>query len=57
MSKSKGNFLMLKDTVLRFSADAMRFALADSGDTLNDANFEQSTGDEAIVKLFVVGRT
>lgn len=31
MSKSKGNFLMLLESVEEYSADATRFALADAG--------------------------
>ena len=31
MSKSTGNFLTLEDAMKKYSADAMRFALADSG--------------------------
>ena len=33
MSKSTGNFLTLTDAINKFSADGMRFALADSGDS------------------------
>ncbi|CAM9579136.1 unnamed protein product, partial [Phaeothamnion confervicola] len=52
MSKSKGNFLMLEECVRRFSADATRFALAEAGDTLEDANFAISVADSAIIRLF-----
>jgi leucyl-tRNA synthetase len=51
MSKSKGNFLMLHEAVARWSADATRFALADAGDSLEDANFERDKADGAILKL------
>jgi len=51
MSKSKGNFLMMDETVNKFSADATRFACADAGDSLEDANFSQDTADAAIVSL------
>ena len=53
MSKSKGNFLSLLDTVERFSADATRFACADAGDSMEDANFDMKNADEAVSKLFV----
>eukprot|EP00595_Chromulina_sp_UTEXLB2642_P000144 CAMPEP_0196761076 /NCGR_PEP_ID=MMETSP1095-20130614/182_1 /TAXON_ID=96789 ORGANISM="Chromulina nebulosa, Strain UTEXLB2642" /NCGR_SAMPLE_ID=MMETSP1095 /ASSEMBLY_ACC=CAM_ASM_000446 /LENGTH=963 /DNA_ID=CAMNT_0042110147 /DNA_START=335 /DNA_END=3226 /DNA_ORIENTATION=+ len=53
MSKSKGNFLLLVDCVEEFSADATRFALADSGDSLEDANFDRSVANQAITYLFV----
>jgi leucyl-tRNA synthetase len=51
MAKSKGNFLMLHECVAAWSADATRFALADSGDSLEDANFERTRADAAILKL------
>lgn len=41
MSKSAGNFLMLDEAVTRFTADGTRLALADAGDFLDVANFEQ----------------
>jgi leucyl-tRNA synthetase len=51
MSKSKGNFIMLHEAVSRWGADATRFALADAGDSLEDANFESTTADSAILRL------
>ena len=51
MSKSKGNFLMMNETVEKFSADATRFACADAGDSLDDANFSRETADAAILSL------
>lgn len=45
MSKSEGNFLTLSEAVEKFSADGMRFCLADSGDSVEDANFVESTAD------------
>ena len=51
MSKSKGNFLMMNETVEKYSADATRFACADAGDSLDDANFSRETADSAIVSL------
>jgi leucyl-tRNA synthetase len=51
MSKSKGNFLMMNDTVNTYSADATRFACADAGDSLDDANFSRETADNAILSL------
>jgi len=52
MSKSKGNFLMMKECVQRFSADATRFTCADAGDTLEDANYAIDTADNAVLMLF-----
>jgi len=51
MSKSKGNFLMMLECVEKYSADATRFACADAGDTLDDANFSRDTANTAIVSL------
>mmetsp|Transcript_26852 Transcript_26852/g.57098 ORF Transcript_26852/g.57098 Transcript_26852/m.57098 type:complete len:1117 (-) Transcript_26852:148-3498(-) len=51
MSKSKGNFLMMLETINNYSADATRFACADAGDTLDDANFERGTANAAIISL------
>lgn len=51
MSKSKGNFLMMNETIEKFSADATRFACADAGDSLDDANFSRETADNAILSL------
>lgn len=51
MSKSKGNFLTLRDAVDKWSADAMRFALADAGDGLEDANYGADVANMAILRL------
>lgn len=45
MSKSDGNFLTLSEAVNKFSADGMRLCLADSGDSIEDANFVESIAD------------
>ena len=45
MSKSDGNFLTLAQAVQKFSADGMRLCLADSGDSIEDANFVESIAD------------
>eukprot|EP00607_Mallomonas_marina_P007653 CAMPEP_0182422418 /NCGR_PEP_ID=MMETSP1167-20130531/8097_1 /TAXON_ID=2988 /ORGANISM="Mallomonas Sp, Strain CCMP3275" /LENGTH=1133 /DNA_ID=CAMNT_0024600465 /DNA_START=65 /DNA_END=3466 /DNA_ORIENTATION=- len=52
MSKSKGNFLMLLECVEEFSTDGTRFALADAGDSMEDANFDRSVANNAILYLF-----
>lgn len=54
MSKSTGNFLTLRDAMSRFTADGVRFALADAADTVEDANFSMKTADEAILKLWTL---
>ncbi|KAJ8867849.1 hypothetical protein PR048_031654 [Dryococelus australis] len=52
MSKSEGNYLTLADAVDKFSADGMRLCLADSGDSVEDANFVESTADAGILRLY-----
>eukprot|EP01084_Bolivina_argentea_P305184 527212_1 len=51
MSKSTGNFLTIKQCVQLYGADATRFALANAGDTLEDANFETDVANSAILDL------
>jgi leucyl-tRNA synthetase len=51
MSKSLGNFYTIKDLCSQFGADASRIALANAGDSLNDANVALKEIDEAILKL------
>lgn len=52
MSKSEGNFLTLEEAVRKFSADGMRLCLADSGDSIQDANFDENTADAGILRLY-----
>lgn len=52
MSKSKGNFLTLHELIERYGCDASRIALADCGDTLDDANFVTETCDLSVNKLY-----
>ncbi|CAJ0941487.1 unnamed protein product, partial [Mesorhabditis belari] len=52
MSKSTGNFLTLTESIERFSADGMRFSLADAGDGVEDANFVFTMSDAAILRLY-----
>ena len=51
MSKSTGNFLTIDQCVNVYGADATRFALANAGDTLEDANFETDVANAAILGL------
>lgn len=51
MSKSTGNWLILKQAMDAYGVDATRFTLADSGDGLDDANFEAKTANASILKL------
>ena len=46
-----GNFKTLQQAITEYSADAMRVALADAGDALDDANFEHGTANGAILRL------
>ncbi|EDV99142.1 leucine--tRNA ligase, cytoplasmic [Drosophila grimshawi] len=52
MSKSDGNFLTLHEAIEKFSADGMRLAMADAGDSIEDANFVESTADAGILRLY-----
>lgn len=54
MSKSTGNFLTLRDAIAKYTADGVRFALADAADTVEDANFSEKTADETILKLWTL---
>ncbi|KAH3902347.1 leucine--tRNA ligase CDC60 SCDLUD_002167 [Saccharomycodes ludwigii] len=54
MSKSTGNFMTLEQIVEKFGADASRIALADAGDTVEDANFDESNANAAILRLFTL---
>ena len=52
MSKSTGNFMTLSDSIEEYGADATRFALADAGDALEDANFLKDTANNSILRLY-----
>ncbi|ODQ82527.1 hypothetical protein BABINDRAFT_169801 [Babjeviella inositovora NRRL Y-12698] len=54
MAKSTGNFMTLEQIVEKFGADASRIALADAGDTVEDANFDESNANAAILRLFTL---
>ncbi|CAN6343368.1 unnamed protein product [Urochloa humidicola] len=51
MSKSTGNFLTLEAAIKKYSSDATRFALADAGDGMDDANFVTETANSAVMRL------
>lgn len=51
MSKSTGNFMTLEQIVEKFGADASRIAMADAGDSVEDANFDESNANAAILRL------
>uniref|UniRef100_A0A146UV14 Leucine--tRNA ligase, cytoplasmic n=1 Tax=Fundulus heteroclitus TaxID=8078 RepID=A0A146UV14_FUNHE len=52
MSKSTGNFLTLRQSIQRFSADATRLVLADAGDSVEDANFMETQAEAVLLRLF-----
>ncbi|SIO73658.1 leucyl-tRNA synthetase [Babesia microti strain RI] len=54
MSKSKGNFLTIEECIDKYTADGMRVALADAGDTIDDANFSNDTANSALLKLYTL---
>ena len=54
MSKSTGNFLTLTEAISQFSADGMRLALADAGDSVEDANFVTTSADAGILRLYTI---
>ena len=51
MSKSTGNSLTLSDSIKKFGADASRIAIADAGDGIEDANFEEYAANATILRL------
>ncbi|RSH93027.1 cytosolic leucyl tRNA synthetase [Saitozyma podzolica] len=51
MSKSTGNFLTMREATRKYGADAMRLSLADAGDDITDANFEETVANAAILRL------
>ncbi|SPO03340.1 probable leucine--tRNA ligase, cytosolic [Cephalotrichum gorgonifer] len=54
MAKSTGNFLTLSDLVAKYGADAARIALADAGDSISDANFDEDVADNSILRLYTL---
>jgi len=51
MSKSAGNFVMLTDAFEAYTTDGTRMALADAGDSMDDANFVRENATGFIMKL------
>ncbi|GAA98789.1 uncharacterized protein L969DRAFT_104263 [Mixia osmundae IAM 14324] len=51
MSKSTGNSLTLANAIDKFGADSTRLTLADAGDSMDDANFEELTANANILRL------
>ncbi|KAF7320806.1 hypothetical protein HMN09_00167000 [Mycena chlorophos] len=51
MSKSKGNSLTMRDAIRKFGADATRLSLADAGDGVEDANFDEKSANANILRV------
>lgn len=51
MSKSTGNFKTLKQAMDQYGVDATRISLAQSGDSLEDANFEEKVATANVMRL------
>lgn len=51
MSKSTGNSLTLREAIEKFGADATRLCLADAGDGIEDANFDEKNANANILRL------
>ncbi|SOV12398.1 leucine--tRNA ligase, putative [Plasmodium gaboni] len=52
MSKSKGNFITIEESIALYTSDGTRIALADAGDSIEDSNFNTDTANSAIMKLY-----
>ena len=52
MSKSEGNFYTLEEIINKYSSDGSRMTLADSGDLLDDANFERKNAEKNLLRLY-----
>ena len=51
MSKSTGNSLTMKDSVQKFGADVTRVVLADAGDGIEGANFEEKNANANVLRI------
>ncbi|MHB8604893.1 MAG: leucine--tRNA ligase [Thermoplasmatota archaeon] len=51
MSKSRGNFILLRDAIRDYGTSATRFAIAYAGEGLDDANFDREFAFGAAGKL------
>ncbi|KDR74066.1 hypothetical protein GALMADRAFT_141803 [Galerina marginata CBS 339.88] len=51
MSKGTGNSLSLREGIEKFGADATRLTLADAGDGIEDANFEEKAANANILRV------
>lgn len=51
MSKSTGNSLTMREAIEKFGADATRLCLADAGDGVEDANFDEKSANANILRV------
>ncbi|KAJ7026734.1 hypothetical protein C8F04DRAFT_104879 [Mycena alexandri] len=51
MSKSTGNSLSLREAISKFGADSTRLSLADAGDGVEDANFDEKSANANILRV------
>ena len=51
MSKSTGNSLTMRQGVEKFGTDATRLALADAGDGVDDANFDEKSANANVLRV------
>lgn len=54
MAKSTGNFLTLDEAINKYSADGMRMCLADAGDGIEDANFDEKMANSEVLKIYAM---
>ncbi|KAF8886349.1 hypothetical protein BD779DRAFT_1662735 [Infundibulicybe gibba] len=54
MSNGATNSLTLRESVEKFGADATRLALADAGNGLEDANFEEKTANANVLRVYTL---
>jgi leucyl-tRNA synthetase len=52
MSKSKGNFVTMRDAIEKYGADATRWALSKSGEGTSDANFTEKNATSGLSILY-----
>ncbi|KAL6122171.1 leucine--tRNA [Nucleospora cyclopteri] len=57
MSKSEGNFLTVEQSMRLYGTSATRMCLSACGDTNEDANFEETTANAQILKLYTLVKT
>src|SRR6185437_10027252 len=51
MSKQVGNFITIDDALQKWTCDSLRLAMAESGDSNDDANFSTPVVNKSILQL------